>query len=254
MKYLKVILVIIIISLLSFAGYYGYNYFKQWDAKRYNEMEILRRNQDMFLKKVTELSETVTRIVNEKIKTTTEVKPDHTYESLKDEVIELRKDEDANKEEIEKLREQLSERRKAFLASDDTILIKTIDDDTLLIYRDEDDVLQPASANIEKIIEHRELSLVVPILAEEVIEIEKTSYNLKAGGFYSLDGSYGAIISKGIFTVWDLSINASLLLSDFEDFKFAVGLDGGYSVGDNLEIGVGYSTNKDYYIKLQYSF
>ncbi|GAH00575.1 unnamed protein product, partial [marine sediment metagenome] len=192
MKYIKIALVIIIISILSFCGLKGYNYFKQWEANRFSEMNMLRTNQDLFLKKVTALSESITRIVNEKIKTTTEVKPDHTYESLKDEVIELRKDEDANKEEIAKLREQLSERRKAFLASDDTIYIKTIDDDTLLIYRDEEGTLQPASDNISKIIEHRELSLVVPILAEEKIAIDKTSYNLKAGGFYSLNGSYGA--------------------------------------------------------------
>ncbi|KKK55747.1 hypothetical protein LCGC14_3071440, partial [marine sediment metagenome] len=182
------------------------------------------------------------------------VEPDHTYESLKDEVIELKKDEEANKKEIEKLRKELSAQRKAFLASDDTIYIKTVDDETILLYRDEDGTLQPASANIEKIIEHRELSSVVPILAEEEIEIKGTSYNLKAGGFYSLDNTYGIIISKSIFTIWDLSLNASLLLSDFEDFKFAVGGDIAYEINDGLELGVGYSTDNQYYIKLQYQF
>lgn len=254
MKYIKIALVIVIILALAFCGYYGYNTFKKWEADRFSEMNMLRANQDLTLKKVTALSESITRIVNDVIKTTVVVKPDHTYESLKDEVIELKKDEEANKEEIEKLREELSAQRKAFLASDDTILIKTIDDDTLLIYRDEEGTLQPASANIDKIIEHRELSSIVPILAEEEIATKETSYNLKAGAYYGLDNTYGVIISKGIFTIWDCSLNASLLLSDFEDFKFAVGADIGYLVGDNLEIGVGYSTDRNYYLKLQYSF
>ena len=254
MKYIKIALVIIIIALLSFAGLKGYNYFKQWEANRFSEINMLRSNQDLFLKKVTDLSESITRIVNDNIKTTVVVDPDHTYESLKDEVIELRKDEDANKDEIAKLKEELSAQRKAFLASDDTILIKDINDETYLIYRDEEGNLQPASDNIAKIIEHRELSSVVPILAEEKIENDKTSYNLKAGGYYSFDSTYGVIIPKGIYSIWGCSLNASLLLSDFEDFKFTVGGDIGYEIKDNLEIGVGYSTDKEYYIKLQYQF
>ncbi len=254
MKYIKIALAILLVLALIFGIYKGYNLYKQWDAKRYNEMNMLRTNQDMMLKKVTTLSESITRIVNDTVKTTVVVEPDHTYESLKDEVIELKQDEEANKEEIEKLREELSAQRQAFLASDDTIYIKTVDDETILLYRDEEGTLQPASANIDKIIEHRELSSVVPILAEEEIEIKGTSYNLKAGGFYSLDNTYGIIISKSIFTIWDLSINASLLLSDFEDFKFAVGGDIAYEIRDNIEIGLGYSTNKEYYIKLQYQF
>ncbi len=214
MKYIKIALAILLVLALIFGGYKGYSLYKQWDAKRYNEMEILRTNQDLFLKKVTTLSESLTHIVNDTIKTTVAVKPDYTYESLKEQVIELKQDEETNKEEIEKLREELSAQRKAFLASDDTILIKTIDDDTLLLYRDEEGTLQPASANIDKIIEHRELKD-VPILAEEEIAISKTSLNLKAGGYYSLGKTYGVIISKGIFTIWDYSLNVSLLISDF---------------------------------------
>jgi len=253
-KTFKIILVIVIIAILSFGGLKAYNYFKKWEADRFSEINMLRTNQNLTLKKVTALSESITRIVNDVIKTTVEAKPDKTYAGLKDEVIELKKDEEANKDEIAKLREELSAQRKAFLASDDTILIKTVDDNTLLIYRDEEGNLQPASEGITKIIEHRELSSVVPILAEEEIAIKKTSHNLKAGGYYSFDNTYGVIISKEIFSIKSYSANASLLLSDFEDFKFAVGADVGFSVRDNLEIGVGYNTNKDYYIKLQYTF
>lgn len=254
MKYIKIALVILLVVALIFGGYRLYGLYEQWDAKRYNEIEILRKNQSMVLEKITDLSKTITKVVNDNIKTTILVKPDYTYEALKDEVIELKQDEEANKEEIEKLREELSIQRKAFLASDDTIYIKTVDDDTLLLYRDEEGTLQPASSNIDKIIEHRELSSVVPILAEEEIAIKETSLNIKAGGYYSLDGEYGVCISKGIFSIWSCSLNASLLISDFDNFKLAVGADVGYSLNDNLELGVGYSTDNQYYIKLQYSF
>ena len=252
MRTLKIVMVIAIILALAYCGYYGYNTFKRWEANRFSEINMLKSNQDLFLKKVTALSESITHIVNDTVKTTVEVKPDNTYEALKDQVIELKKDENANKEEIEKLRAELSIQRKAFLASDDTILIKTADD-TLLLYRDEEGTLQPASEGITKIIEHKDVED-MPILAEEELEDEVTNWDLKFGGYYSLDKSYGIIISKGIFTVKDYSLNASLLVSDFDDFKFAVGGDVGYLVGDNLEIGVGYNTNKEYYVKLQYSF
>ena len=251
MKILKIILVIAIIVGLGFCGYYGYNYFKKWEANKYSEITMLKFNQEMFLKKVTALSESITHIVNDTAKTTVVVKPDNTYESLKEQVIELKKDETANKDEIAKLKEELSTQRKAFLASDDTILIKTAEGN-LLLYRDTEGNLQPASEGIEKIIEHKDVSN-IPIPIKEV-ELVKKSYTLKAGAYYSWDKTYGVIISKGIFSIKDYSLNASLLLSDFKDLKFAIGADIGYKLKDNLELGVGYNTNKDYYLKLQYSF
>ena len=145
MKIVKVILVIALIAVLIFGGYKVYGLYKQCDAKRYNEIEILRKNQDMFLQKITVLSTSITHIVNDIAKTTVTVKPDNTYEGLKDEVIELKKNEDENKDEIVKLREELSAQRKAFLNSDYTILIKDINGETLLLYRDSDGTLQPAS-------------------------------------------------------------------------------------------------------------
>jgi len=166
MKIVKIILIIAIIIGLAFVGYRGYLAYQKWQNDRFNEINMLRANQDMFLKKVTELSVTVTKVVNDTIKVQTVTKKDATYEGLKEQVIDLKKDETAKKEENEALREELSAQRKAFLASDDTILIKTTDDDTLLIYRDTEGTLQPASANIDKIIEHRELSEDVVTLAE----------------------------------------------------------------------------------------
>ena len=252
MKAVKIILIIAIIIGIGVGGYFGYKYFKQWEANKYSEITMLKFNQELFLKKVTALSETITHVVNETAKTTTVVKPDNTYVELKDKVLELQKDEKANKEEIKKLREQLSEQRKAFLASDDTILISGKNDETYLLYRDTEGNLQPASDNIEKIIEHKDVSD-IPVPIKEV-EVVKKDWNIKAGGYYTFDKSYGVILSKGIINIKDYSLNASVLLSDFKDFNFAVGVDVGYSVGNNLELGVGYSTDKNYYLKLQYSF
>ncbi len=251
MKILKVILVILIIGAIGFCGYYGYNYFKQWEADRFSEINMLKSNQDLFLQKITELSTTITHIVNDTAKITTVAKPDNTYEALKAEVIELKKNEDANKDEINSLKEKLSEQRRAFLNSDDTVLIKK-DGENILLYRDTEGNLQPASEGIEKIIEHKDVStMYTPI---EKAELEVTKLNLKAGGYYAFDQTYGVIISKGIFTVKDYSLNASVLLSDYKNLKFAVGGDVGYLISDNLELGIGYNTNKEYYIKLQYSF
>ena len=253
MKIFKIVLVIVIILGLSFVGYKGYLAYQKWEANKYSEISILKANQNMFLQKITDLSTTLTKVVNDTAKVTTIPKSDNTYESLKNEVIELKKNGDANKDEINSLKEKLSEQRKAFLASDDTILIKDKNDETFLLYRDESGNLQPASDNIEKIIEHKDVSN-VPILAEEELANKKTSLKLKVGGYYSFDNSYGVIISKGIFSMKSYNLNASLLLSDFDDFKFAVGADIGYRINDNLELGIGYDTSKEYYIKLQYQF
>jgi len=253
MKTFKIILVIVIIGMLAFCGYSGYNYFKKWEANRFSEMAMLKSNQDLFLKKVTELSETITHVVNDTAKTTTTPKPDNTYVELKDKVIELQKDENANKEEIKKLREQLSEQRKAFLASDDTILISGKNDETYLLYRDESGNLQPASDNIEKIIEHKDIKN-IPIPIEEV-KLDKANWNIKAGGYYNITGKEsGIILSKGILGIKSYSLNISLL-SDLKNLEgINLGANINYSIKDNLELGVGITIDKDYFIVLEYSF
>ena len=239
--------------MLSFCGYSGYNYFKKWEASRFSEMNMLKTNQDLFLKKVTSLSETITKVVNDTAKTTTTPKVDNTYEELKKRVIELEKNKEANEEEIKALEERLSIQRQAFLASDDTILISGKNDETYLLYRDESGNLQPASDNIEKIIEHKDVSN-VPILAEEEIAIKKTSLKLKAGGYYSFDNSYGIILSKGILNIKSYSLNVSLLIQDFENFRFVAGVDISYEIRDNIELAFGYNTDKEFYGALRWSF
>jgi len=185
----------------------------------------------------------------ETIKTVVEPLPEKTYIGIKDRVIELNKDPEANKVEIKELRIDLSKERQAFLASDDTILIKTTDGKTLLIYRNEEEILQAASDNIEKIIEHRDI-----VVLPEEISISDKDWGIKAGGYYSFDNSYGIIISKEVFDIGKWSLNASALINNFKDYKFSIGGDIGVEIRDNLELGAGYSTNKEFYVKIQYKF
>jgi len=249
---MKIFGIILLVVVLVVGGYFGYQYYQKWEEKKFNEIEFLKRNQDMMVQKITDLSVTVTKVVNDTVKVQTVTKEDATQESLKKQIIELKKDEEANKEEIAKLREELSAQRKAFLASDDTILIKTTDDETILLYRDESGNLQPASDNIEKIIEHKDVSN-VPLPIEEA-KLDKANWNIKAGGYYSFDDSYGIILSKGIINIKDYSLNVSLLIQDFEDFRFVVGGDVGYLVRDNIELAFGYNTDKEFYGALRWSF
>jgi len=209
----------------------------------------------LFLKKVTSLSESITHIVNDTVKTTVNVIPDKNYESLKEQVIELKKDEDVNKDEIKVLREQLSEQRKAFLASDDTILIKDIDGNSLLLYRDDDGALQPASAQIDKIIEHKDVEDICAGGICPPPEIEKKKMNIKAGLYYDLiEKNYGGILSKKLIGIKDYSLNISLLSDMISLEGLKIGTDIGYNFGNDMEFGIGINHRKDIYIKFQYSF
>ena len=114
MRYVKIAFIVIVVIALLFVGYQGYLAYQKWEADRFNEMTMLKSNQDLFLKKVTDLSVTVTKIVNDTVKVQTVTKEDATYEGLKEQVIELQKDEEANKEEIEKLRTELSIQERHF--------------------------------------------------------------------------------------------------------------------------------------------
>jgi len=252
MKILKIILIIILVAGLIFGGYRLYGLFTDWQEKQNNTIEFLKQNQNLTVTKMTELSTVLTRVVNNMAKIQTIPQDNSTYEGLKKEVLELKKNEDENKEKIAKLREELSAQRKAFLASDDRIYIKTVDDETLLFYRDEDDVLQPASDNIEKIIEHRDVSE----LTEEIsVAEEKKKSGIKAGLYYDvIEKNYGGIFSKQLIGIKDYSLNVSLLsdMQNLEGIKF--GTDIGYRIGDNVDLGIGVNTSKDIYAKFQYVF
>ena len=254
---LNTIVVIIIILALLFVGYQGYLTYRKWQQTRKSHdqllIESLKANEGMIIRLTTKLAEIQKKVIGDTLKETIVIEEEApTYESTKEELIELRKDPEANAEAIELARVIFEERIDEFQESPDKILINT-GEEKIVLYEDKEGNLVSLQEGLT-ITRHRELSSVVPILAEEEIAISKTSLNLKAGGYYSLDKTYGVIISKGIFTIWDYSLNVSLLISDFEDVKFAVGGDIGYSLSNDFELGVGYSTDNQYYIKLQYQF
>ena len=222
MKYIKMGFIILIILGLIFVGYKGYLAYQKWQEPKV-----------------------------ETVKTIIEPLPDKTYEGLKEQVIELKKDEETNKDEIKILREELSIQRKAFLASDDTIYIKDTEGNKYLLYRDIEGNLQAGSDNIAKIIEHRD----VPILVEEELMINKTTWDIKAGGYYSLiEREYGLILSREILGIKQYSLNISLLsdLKDFEGFNLGANLN--YEIKSDLELGVGITVDKNYFVVLEYNF
>lgn len=257
MKIFKTIVVIIVILALLFVGYQGYLAYRNWRNNQKSDeqklIETLKANEGLIIELSTELAEIKKKVVGDTLKETVVIEEEApTYESKKEELIELRKDPEANTEAIEVARVMFEERIDEFQESPDKILIN-IGEEKIVLYEDKEGNLVSLQEGLT-ITRHRELSSVVPVLIEEKIAISTTSYNIKAGAYYGLDKTYGVCISKGIFNIWDYSLNASLLISDFEDVKFAVGGDVGYLVGDNFELGVGYSTDNQYYIKFQYQF
>ena len=65
---------------------------------------------------------------------------------------------------------------------------------------------------------------------------------------------FDVIVSKGIINIKDYSLNVSLLIPDFKDFRLVVGGDVAYMVRDNIELAFGYNTDKEFYGALRWSF
>jgi len=256
---MKIFSVIILVIALIIGGYFGYQYYQKWqNNQKSNElkiMEILRDNQGIIIKLTTELAEIQKKVVGDTLKETVVIKEGApTYESKKEELIELRKDPVVNEEKIKVARIVFEDRIDEFQASPDKILINLGEgEEKIVIYEDKDGNLVSLESGIT-ITRHRKLSELIPTLAEEEIAIKKTSLKLKAGGYYSFDNSYGIIISKGILSIKDYSLNVSLLIQDFEDFRFVVGGDVGYMIRDNIELAFGYNTDKEFYGALRISF
>jgi len=261
MKTFKIILVIIIIALLSFGGYSGYQYYQKWqDNQKSNElkiMEVLKANQGVIITLTTELAEIKKRVVGDTLKETVVVKEEApTYESKKEELIELRKDPVVNEEEIRVARIVFEDRIDEFQASPDKILINLGEGkEKIVIYEDKQGNLVSLESGIT-ITRHRKVEEVIKDLqvGKTVEVVKKKDLNLKAGGYYSFDGTYGVIISKGIINIKEYSLNVSLLINDFEDFRLVVGGDVGYMVRDNIELAFGYNTDKEFYGALRWSF
>lgn len=249
---MKYILVFLLVVLLGVGGYYGYQYIQGMNNRSISQIEFLKQNQDMIVNRLTELSTVITKVVNDTAKVQTLPEDDKDYQSLKTRILELEEDKEKNKEEIAELKEDISTQRQAFLGSESRILVKDKEGDTLLLYRDSEGDLQAASDNIDKIIEHKDIPEPDKGITLPKEDIDENGLILKAGGYYSLDKNYGLIISAQMLRLSDISLNASAL-SDMEQ-NLSIGADIGWEIKDNLELGVGYNTNKEIYFKLQYTF
>lgn len=256
---MKTLGVIILIIALVAGGYFGYQYYQKWqDNQKSNELkmiEALKANEGMIIELSTELAEIKKKVVSDTLKETVVVKEEApTYESKKEELIELRKDPEVNEEKIKVARIEFEERINEFQESPDKILINT-GKEKIVIYEDDQGNLVSLESGIT-ITRHRDVKEVIGDLqaGKEVEVTKKTGLELKAGGYYSFDSKYGVIISKGVLGIKDYSLNVSLLINDFEDFKLIVGGDVGYEIRDNIELAVGYNTEKEFYGALRWSF
>jgi len=270
-KIINIVLILIILITLAFLGYKGYQAFQDWRIKnnekvKNNELrliELLNENQEAIVKLHTGIAVIEKKIVTDTLKETTIIKEDaETYNELKDELIELRKNEKVNKEKIEKMRIEFEERIKEYRESKDKILVNT-GEEKIIIYEDAEGNLISLDSGI-KITRHRD--------AEEAIEelkagatIEKKEdkkYNLSLNAIYDLDTeSFYPGLS---YQLWDWrKFNLNITGYDFKDLKG--GLDLCYTIGDNIIIGAGmnlfeiedFEFNLDkYYLKagIEFSF
>lgn len=256
---MKTLGVIILIIALVAGGYFGYQYYQKWqDNQKSNELkmiEALEANEGMIIELSTELAEIKKKVVSDTLKETVVIKEEApTYESKKEELIELRKDPEVNEEKIKVARVEFEERINEFQESPDKILINT-GEEKIVIYEDDQGNLVSLESGVT-ITRHRDVKEVIGDLqaGKEVEVTKKTGLELKAGGYYSFDSTYGVIISKGILGIKDYSLNVSLLINDFEDFKLIAGGDLGYEIRDDIELAIGYNTEKEFYGALRWSF
>jgi len=251
--------IILLIIALIIGGYFGYQYYQKWQNNQKNNelkiMEILRDNQGIIIKLTTELAEIQKKVVGDTLKETIVVKEEApTYESKKEELIELRKDPEANEEKIKVERIVFEDRIDEFQESPDKILINLGEGkEKIVIYEDKDGNLVSLESGIT-ITRHRKLSEFIPLPIEEA-KLDKANWNIKAGGYYNITGKEsGIILSKGILNIKRYSLNVSLL-SDLKDLEgINLGANINYGIKDNLELGVGITIDKDYFIVLEYSF
>ena len=268
-KVFEIIVILIIISVLIFVGYRGWKLYEGWrdkDIVKSEELkiiELLQKQQGIILTLRTEIAEIEKRIVTDTLKETTIIEEDaKTYDKLKDELIELRKDEEANKEKIEVARIEFESRINEFQKSKDKILINT-GEDKIIIYEDEQGNLVSLESGI-KITRHRDAEEVIEELkAGTAIEKEEDKkYELSFNAIYDLDDkSFYPGLS---YQLWDWrKFNLNVTGYNFENIKG--GLDLCYTIGDNIVIGVGmnlfevedFEFNLDkYYLKagIEFSF
>lgn len=246
-KIIGIIAIILIIALLAFAGYKGYQRYQDWRADRNakvesNELrliELLNDNKEAIVKLTTKIAVVEKKVVADTLKETTVIKEEaETYNKLKDELIELRKNEEANKEEIAKLRVEYEERIKEYRESPDKIMVNT-GEEKIVIYEDEEGNLVSLDSGV-KITRHREAEEVIKELkAGAIIEKEEEKeYRLSINAIYDLDDeSFYPGISYQLFDWRKFSLNITGY--NYENIKG--GLDLCYNISDNIIVGAGMS-------------
>lgn len=249
-KALQIILIIAIIALLAFAGYEGYNYYQKWrDNQKSDELkviELLQKQQGTILTLRTEIADMEKKVIGGTLKETTVIKEEaKTYNQLKDEIIELKKDAEANKEIIKTTREDLEKRIDEFQTSKDKILVNT-GEDKIVIYEDAEGNLVSLDSGI-KITRHREAEEVIGDLEAglNIKDEEEKKYNMAFSMIYDIDQkSYSTGLSYQLWNWENLSLNITGY--DFEDIK--AGMDLCYNINKNIIVGAGVRlfTLKDY--------
>jgi len=256
----KIIIIIIIVLGLSFVGYSGYLAYHKWQQSQKSQdqllIESLKANKGMIVEISTELAEIKKKVNSDTLKETIVIKEEApTYESKKEELIELRKDPIINEEQIKVARIEFEDRINEFQASPDKILIN-MGDEKIILYEDINGNLVSLESGVT-ITRHRKVEDVINDLkaGQKVETIKKKDLGLKAGGYYDIGNKgYGLIVSKDIINIKDYSLNVSLL-SDLKDLEgINLGANINYNISNSLELGAGITIDKDYYIALEYSF
>ena len=268
-KAITIIAVILVIALLVFVGYKGYQRFQDWradrnrvtESKELRLIELLNDNQEAMVKLYTKIAVVEKKVVANTLKETTVIKEDaETYNEIKDELVELRKNEEANKEEIEALRLEYEERIKEYRESPDKIMVNT-GEEKVVIYEDAEGNLVSLDSGV-KITRHREAEEVIKELkAGATIEKEEEKkYKLSINAIYDLDDeSFYPGISYQLFDWRKFSLNVTGY--NYENIKG--GLDLCYNVTDNILVGAGmtlleiedFKINTDkYYLKAGIEF
>ena len=243
-KTINIIFIILIIAILAFAGYKGYQRYQDWrtarEAKSKSQelrlIELLNDNQEAIIKLYTKIATVEKKIVSGTLKETTIIEEEaKTYNELKEELIELRKDGETNKEEIEILRIEYEERIKEYQESKDKILVNT-GEEKIVIYEDDQGNLVSLDSGV-KITRHRDAEEVIEELkAGATIEEEKNEYRLSINAIYDIDdeGFYPGIS----YQLWDWK-DFSLNITGYNFEGIKGGLDLCYNINENIVIGAG---------------
>ena len=270
-KAVSIIVILALVVVLAFLGYEGYQAYQDWKAGRTKQIksdelrliELLNDNQEAIVKLYTKIAAVEKKVIGDTLKETVVVKEEApTYESKKEELIELRKDPEVNEEKIKVARVEFEERINEFQESPDKILINT-GEEKIVIYEDAEGNLVSLESGVT-ITRHRDAEEVIKELkAGTTIEKEEDKkYNLSLNAIYDLDAkSFYPGLS---YQLWDWrKFNLNVTGYDFENIKG--GLDLCYTIGDNLVVGAGmnlfewedFEFNLDkYYLKagIEFSF